>query len=159
MPTPDRTPTSVRNYRFGFSPLGFVAVMIPMIPNIVWALLPGASEALAANHSPWAAVDVVGTVAQSLMIALLILLVATRRQLTAGKKIFRAVAATCLAAYLLLWLLYFTADLAPLAILMMAVLPATYFICVAVYLENYPALIPAALFTLIHVATTASNFL
>ena len=153
-----RAPGDARKYRFGFSLLGFIAVLVPMIPNGVWALVPGASDALAGNHSPWPVVDVVGTVAQSAMIALLILLV-TRRELTTGGRVLGAVAIMCLAAYLLLWVLYFTVDLTPLMILMMAVLPSVYFICVALYLENYPAVVLASLFALIHIATTAMNFL
>ncbi len=42
---------------------------------------------------------------------------------------------------------------------MMAVLPSAYFICVGLYLESYPSLIPATLFSMIHIGTTATNYL
>lgn len=36
---------------------------------------------------------------------------------------------------------------------------AEYFICVWRYLENCPSLVPASLFAVIHIATTATNYL
>ncbi len=93
------------------------------------------------------------------MIALLILLVNTRRQAPTGSVLAAVVAITCLIGYLLLWVLYFTASITPMLLLMMAILPSAYFIGVGLYLENYPSLIPAGLFALIHIATTATNYL
>jgi hypothetical protein len=149
---------SARTYRFGFSLVGFIAVLVPILANIPWALLPPVSSALPANDSPLPFVDVVGVVSQSLMIALLILLINTRRRPTACKSVLAAVGVACLVGYLLLWVWYFTAPITPTLLLMMAVLPAAYFICVALYLENYPALIPAGLFALIHITTTTMSY-
>lgn len=149
---------SERKYRFGFSLVGFVAALIPSLANIPWALLPPVSSTLPANDSPVPFVDVAGTVSQALMIALLILLINTRRQPRASKTVLAAVGVACLVGYLMLWVWYFNAPITPTLLLMMAVLPSAYFICVALYLQNYPALIPATLFALIHIATTATSY-
>lgn len=155
---PSLTTQSARTYRIGFSLIGFVAVLLPMIPNVFWVLLPPVSSTLPANESALPFMDVSGTVFQSLTIALLIVIVNARRQPTAGTRVVAAVGAVCLIGYLLLWVLYFTSPITPMLLLMMAVLPAVYFICVGLYLENYPSLIPAIPFALIHVATTAASY-
>jgi hypothetical protein len=156
-PRADEKTHASRKYRLGFSLFGFVAVLIPILANVPWALLPPVSSTLPANDSPLPFVDVAGTVSQSLMIALLILLINTRQRPTASKTVL-AVGVACLVGYLLLWVWYFTGPITPTLLLMMAVLPSAYFICVALYLQNYPALIPAGLFALIHVATTGTNY-
>ncbi len=152
------TNPSARKYRFGFSLVGFIAVLIPILANVPWALLPPVSSTLPANESPLPFMDVAGTVSQSLMIALLILLINTRRQPRASKTVLAAVGVACLVGYLLLWVWYFTAPITPPLLLMMAVLPSAYFICVALYLQNNPALVPAALFAIIHISTTAATY-
>lgn len=158
-PLEGKTTHPLKKYKFGFSPVGFIAVLLPMIPNVLWALLPPVASTLPANGSALPFVDAAGTVSQSLMIALLILLVNKRHRPTTSKWVLAAVAAVCLIGYLLLWMLYFTAPITPILLLLMAVLPCSYFICVGLFLENYPSLIPASLFALIHIATTATNYL
>jgi hypothetical protein len=92
------------------------------------------------------------------MIALLILVVNTRRRRTPVTTASAWIAVFCLVSYLLMWILYFTAPITPLLLLMMAVLPSVYFIGVSLFLKNYPALAPAAVFAVIHIATTVSNY-
>ena len=132
--------------------------MLPMIPNALWVLLPPVSSTLPAKAAASAFVEVTGTVSQSLMIALLILVVNTRRQSTTSKNVLAAVSVACLISYVVLWGVYFTSPITPMLLLMMAVLPSVYFICVGLYLENYPSLIPASLFALIHITTTAASY-
>ncbi len=88
---------------------------------------------------------------------LLILVVNTQRQSTTSKKVFAAVAVACWTGYLVVRVLYFTAPIIPMPLVMIAVLPFAYFICVGDYLEKYPALIPATLFSVIHIGATATN--
>ena len=157
-PSPNPRTAHPKKYRLGFSPAGFVAFLLPMIPNVLWALLPPVSPVLSANDSASPIVGAIGTVSQSMMIALLILVINTRRRPSASKRVFAAAGAACLIGYLMLWVLYFTAPITPMLLLMMAVLPSAYFICVGLYLENYPSLVPATLFAVIHTATTATNY-
>ncbi|MEO6956795.1 MAG: hypothetical protein ABI137_08640 [Antricoccus sp.] len=115
-----------------------------------------------ANDSALPFVEAIGTVCQSLMIALLILVVNTRRKsetsTDSNKRVIAAVGVACLIGYLALRVVYFTTPITPMLLLMMAVLPSAYFICVGLYLENYLSLIPATLFALIYIATTAISF-
>lgn len=158
-PNPGLTTHSAKKYKLGFSLVGFIACLLPMIPNVFWVLLPPVSSTLPANDSALPFVEVTGTVCETLMIALLIVVANTRRHSTTSKKVLAAVGVACLMSYLVLWVLYFTAPITPMLLLMMAVLPSAYFICVGLYLENYPSLIPATLFALIHISTTATSYL
>lgn len=157
-PNRSMTTHSAKKYKLGFSFIGLIAFLLPMIPNVFWILLPPVSSTLPANESALPFIKVVGTVCQSLMIALLILVVNTRRKSDTSKSIIAAVGVACLISYLALWVLYFTMPITPMLLLMMAALPSAYFICVGYYLENYPSLIPATLFALIHIATTATSY-
>lgn len=153
------TPHPAKKYRLGFSRTGLIAILLPMVPNVLWVLLPPVSSTLPANDSAPPFVEVAGTVSQSLMMAFLVVVINTRWQSTPSKKVLAAVGVVCLISYLALWGVYFTAPITPMLLVTMAVLPSVYFICVALYLENLPALVPAALFALIHVATTAASYL
>lgn len=157
--SPSPTTRSASRYRLRFSLAGFVAFVVPMIPNVVWAFVPRAGPPLPVNDSVATFIEVSGAVSQVLMIALLVMVVNTRRQSLSSKKFVAAVGAACLIGYLVLWVVYFTAPITPMLLLMMAVLPSAYFICVCLYLENYPSLVPATLFALIHISTTATSYL
>ncbi|MDX2358820.1 hypothetical protein [Dietzia sp. PP-33] len=155
----DRVTNPAKAFRLGFSPLGFVAVLLPMIPNALWVLLPPVSSPLTANtpFPPW--VQLIGLVCQSLMIALLILVINTRRQPTPGTVVVGLIGALALVGYLVLWVLYFLTPITPTILVMMAILPSVYFLCVGLYLQNYPSLVPAILFATIHISDTAMSYL
>ncbi|MFK5636095.1 MULTISPECIES: hypothetical protein [unclassified Ornithinimicrobium] len=139
--------------------MGLFASLLPVIPNILWIILPPVPSSLFANDSGLPFVEVVGTVCQALMIAVLILVVSTRKQSTANKVVTGAVGLVCLTGYLLLWVWYFTAPITQVLLLMMAVLPSVYFVCVGLYLKNYPSLIPSTLFAVIHISSTAAQYI
>lgn len=159
LPNAGLTNHPAKKYKLGFSLIGGIAFLLPMIPSLAWMFLPPVASTLPANDSALPFVDVAGTVCQSLMIAMLILVVNTRRQSTTSKKVFAGVAVACLTGYLVLWGSYYTSPITPMLLVMMAVLPSAYFICVGLYLEHYPSLIPATLFSMIHIGTTATNYL
>lgn len=146
-------------YRLGFSRFGFIASLLPLIPNLFWILLPPVSSTLRANDSAHPLIELVGTASQSLMFAMLILIVNTRPRATSTQTVLCVVGLICLIGYQASWVWYFTAPITPALLLMMAVLPSIYFISVGLYLKNYPSLIPAILFALIHISTTAANYL
>lgn len=155
----EKDPSSaVRTYKIGFSLVGFIAVLLPQIPNVVWAILPPVSSVLPENRSALPFVDVAGTASQIVMIALLILVINTRHHATTNSRVPAAVAIACLIGYLGSWVLYFTQPISPILLLMMAILPSVYFICVGLYLKNFPSLLPAALFAVIHISTTAAVY-
>ncbi|AVZ39890.1 MULTISPECIES: hypothetical protein [unclassified Dietzia] len=155
----DRVITPAQAFRLGFSPLGCVAVLLPMIPNVLWVLLPPVFSPLTADtpFPPW--VHVIGLVCQSVMIALLILVINTRRRSTPGTAVVGLIGALALLGYLVLWVLYFLTPITPTILVMMAILPSVYFLCVGLYLQNYPSLVPAALFASIHISDTAMSYL
>lgn len=150
---------NIKNYKIGFSLTGLIAFIIPMIPNVFWAVLPPVSSSLPANDAAIPAIGVIGSICQSLMIAIQILLINKERKTTKSKKWIAAIALICLLGYLLSWVVYYKVTITPLLLLGMAVLPSIYFICVGLYLDNYLSIIPAVTFAVIHITTTAENYL
>lgn len=158
-PSPDRVTNPPRTFKLGFSPLGFIAVLVPMIPNALWVFLPAVSSPLSANtpFPPW--VHVIGLICQSLMFAFLILVINTRRRSTPGTTVVAVVGGLALVGYLVLWVVYFLTPITPITLVMMAILPSAYFVCVGLYLQNYPSLVPATLFASIHISDTVMSYL
>lgn len=149
----------LKNYKIGFSLTGLIAVLLPMIPNIFWAILPPVTTTLQANDAAIPAIGLLGSSCQFLMIAMLIMMINKERKASQQKKWIGGIAVICLIGYFLSWAVYFTAAITPMLLVGMAVLPSVYFIAVGLYLENYPALIPTAIFAAIHIVTTAQNYL
>jgi len=150
---------NVRKYKIGFSLIGLIAFTIPMIPNIFWALLPPVVENISDNKAAIPIVDIIQMMSQIIMIALLITLINKEHKSTPSKKWIGGIALICLIGYFASWIIYYTFEITPLLLLGMAILPSIYFICVGLYLDNYPALIPAVVFASIHIVTTAQNYL
>lgn len=157
LPNPGPPNQPSKKYKLGFSHIGASDFLLPIIPSLAWMFLPPVASTPSANESALPFVDVAGTVCQSPMIAMLIQVVNTRRQSTVSKKAFAAVAAACVTGYLMLWVLYFTSPITPMLLVMMVVLPSAYLICMELFLENYPPIIPAVFFSMIHIGTTATN--
>src|SRR5665647_883667 len=127
---------TIKNYKIGFSLTGLMASLIPMIPNIFWAILPPVSTTLQANDAAIPAIGVISSVCQSLMIAMLIILINKERKASNRKKWIGGIGVLCLTGYFLSWAVYFTGSITPMLLVGMAVLPSIYFICVGLYLEN-----------------------
>lgn len=150
--------TERRGYRIGFSPAGLVASLLPLAPNVLWAVLPPVTSSLGPNDAgPWF-VEMAGAASQVSMIALLVMVVPTRSS-TARHRVVGATSIVCLAAYLASWGWYFTQSVTPALLVAMAALPAVYFIGVCLCLRNRPALVPAIAFAVIHVSTTGASYL
>lgn len=150
---------NIKNYKIGFSFVGLIAFIIPMIPNIFWALLPPVATDLPANTAATPAIDILQAVSQYLMIAVLIMIINKERKSSISKKWIAGIAVTCLLGYLLSWVVYYTVAITPMLLVGMAVLPSIYFICVGLYLENYISLLPAIIFAASHITTTMQNYL
>lgn len=148
-----------KNYKMGFSSIGIIAFILPMIPNIFWAVLPPVSSTLPANTAITPAIGIISCICQSLMVAIQIMLIKKERKASKSKKWIAVLAIICLVGYLFSWVVYYTITITPLLLLGMAVLPSIYFVCVGLYLENYISLIPAVIFGIIHILTTAINYL
>lgn len=153
---------NIRNYKIEFSKIGFIAVVIPLIPNIFWALLPPVNNTMTGNSSQLPMVEVIGSICRILMLVLLVMIVNKEQNKQNGfflRRIISFVAIICLLGYLISWVIYYFGTVTPLLLLGMAIMPTIYLICVGIYLRNYIAVVPAVIFAVIHIVTTAQNYL
>ncbi len=150
---------SIKQYRFGFSYEGLISCLVPMLPNIIWALVQPANDVLAANAVVYPVWDVIASVSQWLMIAALVLLVRTDFKKEQRPNSTLRVAAVLLAGYFLFWVLYYAGVINPWLFIGMAVLPAVYFVLVGLWIKNYIATVPAAIFDVTHIALTCVTYL
>ena len=140
----------MRQYRFGFSKEGLVAFLLPMLPNIVWVLIPPANDILLTNTASFPVWEAIASISQWLMIALLVGLVRADTGKGQRSKEMLRCAAACLVGYYVCWVLYYIGIVNPWLFIGMAVLPAAYFVLVALWLKNHIACIPAVLFGILH---------
>lgn len=141
-------------YSFGFSWVGFIIVLLPMIPNIFYFLYPNviSSEKVANSHL---ILDVIEHGTQFIYIALLIFMmtnknVSIQSPYVIGMAIF-------LLSYYAFWVLLFAGNKNLMILTCMAVFPVVYFILAEFWLRNFPAMIPTAIFGIVHVIITYTD--
>lgn len=140
----------------GFSPVGLLVVVLQQIPGIVWAMHPPKVDPFAHNSGS----PLVEVLEKTFGIATIVLLV----MVFAHVPVPAALAALCLAgsfvvlaAYYVLYVLYYRAVTLVPVLLGMAGLPPLCFALLAVYQGNWPALITAVVFGVVHVSLTYAN--
>lgn len=148
-----------KEYRIGFSPAGLLAVLLVMIPNIVWMCFPPANNPLLTNASVYPALNFLETVARLALIALLILLIKRTTKPTDMSKSPLIASVLFLLAYFILWILYFCGVADPMVLLGLAITPSAFFCLYSLWLQNTPATITGLLFSFLHITITVLNYL
>lgn len=97
-------------YKVGFLIKGFVALMLVMIPNLIW------------------------------MIALLIVLIPRNNRSCKSIKTYFQLVTFCIVIYYIMWLVYYTGMVYPWMFVGMAAFPSIYFVFVELWLDNYIAI-------------------
>lgn len=147
----------LNKYRFGFSVEGLIGFALVMLPNIIWMIHPPADDPISANQSSIAAVNIVMSAAQWIMIAVLICIKSEEYNHNDRNIHYIAICGICLAIYYVSWILYYC-GVHPAAMLVgMAVEPSIYFIVLGLWLRNYISLPPAVIFAVLHILVTMSN--
>lgn len=141
-------------YKLGFSWLGFLAFIIPMAPNILWAVLPPNENGITDMKAPYPWIDQVMQICRIMMIICLIFLVHQKGIIKSGLRPLSIVTIGCLAIYFIAWIFYFSGRISPLIILSLAVFPCMYFMGTAIILKNVPALIFSVIFAICHIGVT-----
>lgn len=149
----------MKNYRFGFSLKGLIAFLLVMIPNVVWMIVPPMNNPIAENSASYPIFDIVVTVSQVTMIALLIALISEESRNSKSIKKYFKLACFCLVGYYIGWIGYYMGVIYPWMIFSMSVLPSVYFISIELWLKNYIAIIPSIVFGITHIAITYSNYI
>jgi hypothetical protein len=142
-------------FSFGFQWKGFLIVLLPMIPNIFYFLFPNAISSGKIGNSHLI-LDIVEHGSQIIYIALLIFMTTNRNvPLQSGYVIAIAI---FLLSYYALWILLFEGNKDLIVLICMAVFPVIYFILAEIWLRNFLAIIPTAIFGIVHVIITYIDF-
>lgn len=143
------------NYSFGFSWRGFLIVLLPMIPNIFYFLFPDAISSGKIENSHLI-LNIIEHGSQLIYIALLIFMVTNKY--VSIQSVYIIGMAIFLLSYYALWILLFTGKKNLIILICMAIFPVVYFILAEIWLHNFLAIIPTAIFGIAHVIITYIDF-
>ena len=137
--------------------IGIVAVILVMLPNAVYLFYTPANDPLSGNNASywlWNTLENIGRF--GLMTALCIVV---NKTASSQSRIVTTASACSLIAYYVLWIAYFAGTVNGLSLVGMALFPSIFFLLIAWRLRNGLALAFAALFAVVHITITGSNFL
>lgn len=147
----------MKKYRFGFDCFGLIVFVLIMIPNIIWGIF-GAPLDVLRRESVTPVVDVIGTVLQVLMIAVLTFIVSTQKP-RFSFSLYVILCIVCILLYFACWALYFSGVTAKAVIIGLTIPPCLAFMFIALERRNYLSLIPVAGFTVCHLIFAIVNFI
>lgn len=143
----------MKKYEIGFSLKGLIAFLIIMLPNIFWMISPPTDGFLSTDSGNVAVLNIIMVISQWIMIALLIFLIRKTGESEKGH-IYQLICGLCVSIYYISWALYYFNIVSPIMLVGMAVFPCCFFTSFILRQKTYPVLIPAAVFSFIHIGTT-----
>ena len=146
----------LKQYRFGFDPWGLLLFLLVMLPNFVWFAVPAPNDILRTD-SVTPVVDAVGSVFQVLTVACLCFVIhKSRSKLRFSFLIIATI--ICIAIYYIGWVLYYTANVSPIVILLLTLPPCLAFIFFAADRKNLLVALFAVVFAVCHLVFAVVNF-
>ena len=142
----------LRKYWFCFDGWGLGMFLAVMLPNFIWFAVPAPVDILRTG-SVTRELDTAAGICQVLLTVSLVCI--GNRERPRCRPIFPASA--CL-GYYVAWALYYQGITGPAVILALALFPCAAFLLFAVQRRNYAAVVPAAIFTVCHLISSAVNF-
>lgn len=144
------------NMKFKFSILGVVIFMLPMLINIVYFMYPPVNSGSAASSNSNQIIGMVENISRALYAVAICILVS--KETLDFKSPWFYIGIVFLVLYYIVWIRYFIGgrDVALLGKSFLfvpqplAVFPVLYFICAAIWLHNYAALILMLIFGAAH---------
>ena len=139
------------SYSFGFSWKGLLTFLLIMIPNIFFFFLPN-QNVLGSGINNHLILDIIEHASQAIFIFLLLFLISKRNSPMVSP--YTICIAIILLSYYALWIFYFLGSNNLILLLGMAVLPVAYFTLAEIWLHNLPAIVPTAIFGIVHIIIT-----
>ena len=139
----------------GFSWKGLVVFLLPMLPNILFFILPNPNISTAAINNHFL-LDVIEHGSQSIFFALLIFMVSKKESPVLCS--YTILMAIILLSYYGFWIAYFTIGSNFIMLMSMAVLPVIYFILAEIWLHNLLAITPLTIFAIVHIIITYIDY-
>lgn len=146
-----------KHYRIGLSVWGLAVYLLQLLPNGIWLLCRSENDLLSQNTSPYLGLEILEKASGILLAVLLILL--KRQPPSRSHRVFWFLSMGFLCAYYAAWGCYFAGTAPPwLLVAGLAAMPPLCFAACAVWLRNYPALFPCAVFAAVHLAITCQTY-
>lgn len=149
--------------KFSFSWIGLVVFALPMLINIVYAILPPVGEgAQPARTAKW--LEAVEQISRIAYLLVLVLLVSDRP--LAWNSVWLYLAAAFLVLYYAVWIRYFAHGRAVALLgkpflfvpMPLAVFPVLYFLFAAIWMHNIPAAVIMLVFGAAHITVSVKPF-
>lgn len=147
----------VKGYKFGFEVRGLILFLGIMLPNCIWFAVPAPDDILRGG-SVTEAVDIIGSVFQTVMIAALCLLKRTDCPKSRFSPLVIGVT-VCVLSYWAGWILYYNGIVNAVIVLMLTAPPCAAFLLFALDRRNYLAAVPVCGFTACHLIYGIANFI
>lgn len=142
------------SYSFGFSWIGLLAVLLPMLPNLFYFRYP--HVAIPAGNPVHPLLKALEHGSRGLFLAFLVCIVPVSR--TLSPDVWAAGAAVMLLSYLAFWALLFAGRRSPRIYMGLAVFPVLYFMFAELWLGHLLALVPTAVFAGLHLYRSYQDF-
>lgn len=142
-------------YFFGFSLKGLLVIVLLLIPNAIFALLPDLMPS-SKNYKDHLPLEIIEHGTRAIYIALFIFLRPQKE--TKLKKNYILAMTILLLAYYGLWLVLLMGNHSFIALLSLAVVPVVFLVIAELWLNIYPAILPTVIFGIIHVIITYIDF-
>lgn len=147
----------MKKYRLGLSRVGVIAVVLVMLPNLMYLFGVPPNDVLGDNSAGVTVLNVLENIGRfGLMIALCGV---TNKNTPIRNRVVTIMAICSLLAYYVLWIAYFTGNFNGISLVGMAVFPSVFFLLTAWRQRNIFAFAFAALFAVVHISITRCNFL
>lgn len=147
----------MRNYKIGFSFAGIIAVILIMIPNMLFLFITPSIDNLSSNEARfwlWNILENIGRF--GMMISLCVI---TNKNGKRQNRVLDFTAIFLLLVYYVLWIAYFKGIQGGLGLVGMALFPSVFFLLISWKLKNMFAFSFSLVFAITHIAITSSNFL
>lgn len=138
-----------------FSWKGFVVFLLPMLPNILFFILPSSSKSAAVANKHFV-LDIIEHGSQAVFFALLIFMVSKKE--SPMLSVYTILMVILLLSYYGFWIMYFTIGPKFVILILMAVFPVIYFFLAEIWLYNLPAMIPLTIFGVVHIIITYMDY-
>ena len=145
------------DYKFTFNPSALLLFALVMLPNIIWFFIPAPNDILR-NPSDTPILDALASILQVILIIALLLIKNNRARKLKTTPLIVLSVAFCL-LYYICWILYYCNVVTGAVLVCLCLFPCLSFLFYGFDRKNYIALLPLAVFTLLHLLSTVINFI
>lgn len=146
-----------KNYKIGFDIWGLILFGAIMIPNFIWFAVPAPNDILR-NRSVTNTLDIIASVFQVTMIAVLCLIINKNAEKTINKSFLLAIVVCCV-LYYVGWVFYYNGVTTPLLVIDLCIAPSLAFMLYSIFRRNIIALVLSTAFMVCHLIYGIVNFI